>query len=353
MDTIPTRTQVWPICHVGSYDGDVLDPDYVLRVEDEKTLLDSEGDGERIVSWEFDSESWDEAVVKAAQDAFDRNEPLKDRGVKRVIVKKYWHPSEYNFITDDLYVDVEVDDVNEFVRNAKDVVLAEENREKVEKYVLDHWHSRDGFFSHMSETYDELADDFDTFLSEDDKDTNFHCYDVELFLGEVLTLLSLIDGEIADGEDGESLYGRGDITDDIVEHLGQNYSASEFYLVYKTEEVLKANGIKEPEWGEETAILESACAKYRACFEDGSEQDVKCREWLKKAHERINGLKADFLDTLDNSVDAYKDDKTGKWDFSKAVLKSWGRGHVEDKIKEINDEFGNGLKIKNDNSSND
>ena len=243
---------------------------------------------------------------------------------------------------------MEVDDVNEFVRNAKDVVLSEENREKVEKYVLDHWHSRDGFFSHMSETYDELADDFDTFLSEDDEDTHFHCYDVELFLGEVLTLLSLVDDEIGDDEDEESLYGCGGITDDIIEYLSQNYSASEFYLIYKPDEVLKMNGIKEPDWGEEIEILESACAKYRACFEEGSEQDVKCRDWLKKAHERINGLKADFLDTLDNSVDAYKDEKTGKWDFSKAVLKSWGREHVEDKIKEINDEFGNGLKVDND-----
>ena len=351
MSTIPTRTQVWPICHVGSYDGDVLDPDYVMGVEHEQEILDEEGDGCRIVSWEFDSESWDEAVVKAAQDAFDRNEPLKGRGVKRVVVKKYWHPREYNFITDDLYVDVEVDDVNEFVRNAKDAVLAKENREKVEKYVLDHWHSRDGFFSHMSETYDELADDFDTFLS-DGEDTNFHCYGVELFLGEVLTLLSLIDGEIGDDErDEESLYGCGGITDDIVEYLSQNHSATEFYLVYKPEEVLKMNELKEPDWDAEIALLEDACAKYRACFEDGSEQDVKCREWLEKAHDRIRVLKEAFADRLDNAVGAHRDEKTGECDYSRAVLEH--RDWVEETIKGINDEFANGLKIRNDNDSND
>ena len=74
--TLFTCSQIWPVCRVGSYDGDVLDPDYVLGVENEQMNLDEEGDGERILSWEFDNERWDEAVVKAAQDAFDRNEPF-------------------------------------------------------------------------------------------------------------------------------------------------------------------------------------------------------------------------------------------------------------------------------------
>lgn len=95
---IQTRTQVWPICHVGGYDGDTLDPDYVLGVEDEQWNYDNDPnpgeEGTRIVSWEFDTDAWDKAVVEAAQWAFDNNEPLKGHGVKRVVVRKYWHPRE-------------------------------------------------------------------------------------------------------------------------------------------------------------------------------------------------------------------------------------------------------------------
>jgi hypothetical protein len=342
-----TCSQVWPVCRVGSYDGDVLDPNYVLGVDDWQSRLDDEGDGERILSWEFDSDSWDEAVVKAAQDAFDRNEPLKAFGVKRVVVKKYWHPREYNFVTDQLYLDVELDDdlsVEDWVRNAVKEIGKPEHKEKVAKFIKDNWKSRDGFTSFMPATsYDEFFDVAEEFCSPEGEGVDF-----ERFTGSVLALLSLVNGDL-DFDDDDFLYGGGAITEDIVEYLSQNYSASEFYLIYKPDEILKMNGIKEPDWDEEIAILEDACDKYRACFEEGSEQDVKCRDWLKKAHERINCLKADFLDTLDNSVDAYKDEKTGKWDFSKAVLKSWGREHVEDKIKEIEHEFTNGLKIdKND-----
>ena len=343
--TLFTCSQVWPVCHVGSYDGDVLDPDYVLGVESEQTWLDDEKrEGERIVPWEFDNERWDEAVVKAAQDAFDRNEPLKEFGVKHVVVKKYWHPREYNFVTDQLYLDVELDDglsAEDWVRNAVKEIGKPEYKEKVSKFINDNWKSRDGFTSFMpAERYDEFFKVADEFCDPEGEGVDF-----ERFTGSVLALLSLVNGDL-DFDDDDFLYGDGTITNDIVEYLSQNYSASEFYLIYKPDEVLKMNGLKEPDWDEEIAILEDACAKYRACFEEGSEQDVKCREWLKKAHERINCLKEDFLDTLDNSVDAYKDEKTGKWDFSKAVLKSWGRGHVEDKINEINDEFGNGLKIE-------
>ena len=87
--TLFTCSQIWPVCRVGSYDGDVLDPDYVLGVEDEQEYFDNEAEeedrGKRIVSWEFDNERWDEAVVKAAQDAFDRNKPLENSYENRIL----------------------------------------------------------------------------------------------------------------------------------------------------------------------------------------------------------------------------------------------------------------------------
>ena len=347
---ISTRTQVWPICHVGSYDGDVLDPDYVLGVEDEQWNYDNDPnpgeEGTRIVSWEFDTDAWDKAVVEAAQWAFDNNEPLKDRGVKRVVVKKYWHPREYNFVTDDLYVDVEVDDVNEFVRNAKDVVLAEENRAKVEKYVLANWHSRDGFFSHMSETYDELADDFDTFLSEDDEDTHFHCWDVELFLGEVLTLLSLIDGELDPIDPDCGGIEETGITEDIRERLSGNHCASEFYLVYNVYEEAKKHGLKLPDFEAEKKRIQRDVDEYCNSFGEDSEQAKKMIEWHKNAVKRIDALENDLLDTFDCAMDAAKiTDKDGKavgYDYSKPEM---DEDRVKEKLDEIEQELTTQLKV--------
>ena len=275
MDTIETRTQVWPVCHVGSYDGDVLDPEYVLGVENEQWSYDQEDDeekGTRIVSWEFDNDEWDKVVVEAAQHAFDMYEPLKDHGVKKVWVTKYWHPREYNFITDDLYVSVEVDDINTFVKDAYEILKKEEHKEKISKYVKDHWHSYDGFFSHMSETYDEVMDDFETFLSPDDEDTHFHCWDVELFLGEVLTLLSLIDGELDPIDPDCGGIGETDITSEIRDYLSGNHMASEFFLTYNVYEEAKKHGIKLPDFDAEKDRIKRDVDEYCNSFGEETEQ---------------------------------------------------------------------------------
>ena len=289
----------------------------------------------------------EQLMALGRKNPFDQNEPLKEFGVKHVKVTKYWHPREYNFVTDQLYLDVELDDgleVEDWVRNAVKEIGKPEHKEKVSKFIKDNWKSRDGFTSFMpAEDYDEFFKVAEEFCSPEGGEVDF-----ERFVGSVLALLSLVTGEL-DFDNDDSLYGGGAITDDIVEYLNQNHLASEFYLIYKPKEILKRYGIEEPDWDEEIAILEDACTKYRACFEEGSEQDVKCRDWLKKAYERINSLKVDFIDTLDNSVDAYKDEETGKWDFSQPVLKSYGLDNVNEKIEEINNEFVNGLKIdKND-----
>ena len=347
--TLSTTTQIWPVCRVGSYDGDVLDPDYVLDVESEQEYFDNEAEeedrGKRIVSWEFDNERWDEAVIKAAQDAFDRNKPLEKYGVKRVKVVRYWHPREYNFVTDCLYVDAELDDglsVEDFVGNAIAELRKPEHRDRICRYIKENWVSRDGFVSFMPvRSYDDLFVVAASFCSPDGEEVDF-----ERFIGSILCLLSLVEGELEDHEFEESDLGHGPITEDIIEYLRQNHTVGEFYLIYKPEEILRRYGVNEPDWDDETAMLEDACSKYKACFDKDSEQYKKCDEFLKESRIRIENLRAEFLDTLDNSVDAYKDEKTGEYDYSKAVLKPSWLENVNDKAKEINDEFVNGLRIE-------
>lgn len=336
--TIRTTTEIWPVCRVGSYDGDVLDPQYVMNVEGEQESMDEEGTGDRIVPWEFDCDAWDKAVVEAAQKAFDENMPLEQHGVKSVKVTKYWHPREYNFVSDCLYVNVEVDDVNDFVRNASVVLEKEEHKKLLSEYIDRHWHSCDGFLSNMSETYDEFFDDMDTFLSEDDEDTEFHCVNVELFLGEVLTLLSLVDNELDNSD--EDFYGS--ITGCIVENLSANHSASEFFLTYNKEELLARYGLQEV-YNTFTSVknqIDSDVHEYLKSFESDSDQAKKAKEWQEKAKARLVKLENELDDWIDNNVRV--DCVDGKYDYSKVYIDETS---VQDKVDEINRELETGLKI--------
>lgn len=340
--TIHTTTEIWPVCRVGSYDGDVLDPEYVMNVEGEQESMDEEGTGDRIVPWEFDCDAWDKAVIEAAQKAFDENMPLEQHGVKSVKVMKYWHPREYNFVTDCLYVDVEVDDVNDFVRNAKSVLEKEEHKKLLSKYIDRHWHSRDGFLSSMSETYDEFFDDMDTFLSDDDEDTEFHCLDVELFLGEVLTLLSLVDGELGYYDERCDEYFPDTITECIHEHLSEHHTASEFFLTYNKEELWARYGLQEMynTFDSVRNQIDNDVHEYLKSFESDSDQTKKAKEWQEKAQARLVKLEDELNDWIDNRVTPSCVD--GKYDYSKACI---DEARLKDKIDEINKELETGLKV--------
>lgn len=66
-------------------------------------------------------------------------------------------PKEYNFATDRIFVDVEIEDWDELVK--KLVALSEPYKERVAKYIHDNHTSYDGFISFMDNDYAEWLED--------------------------------------------------------------------------------------------------------------------------------------------------------------------------------------------------
>lgn len=336
--TFETSTHIWPVCQVGGYDGQVLDPDVVLCPGDYQYNLDDEEPGMRIVSWEFRCDEWDKAVVEAAQKAFDKNKPLEKWGVK-VKVTGYGHPKEYNFTTDWLDLTVDIGDEREFVKKAVEELKKDEHRRKIDEFIKENWHSRDGFNSWMSETYREFFDDAKSFLGDSSNEMN--CWGGERFLGEVLTLLSLIEGDLDDNE--ENLYGYGDITEEIVEDLSENHSADEFYLVYDYRKLCERHGVKLIDFDPIRDEIDDVVQKYVDSFGDDAEQSKKAKKWQKDANKRLDELENEQFDVLDNAVSF-----PGSWNEDKADEEGivFEKGRVTDWIEETRKELDSGIKTK-------
>ena len=239
MMRLPTSTDVWHVVHVGPYDGDAMDNRYLFDMDDELDRFWDDGH-EFIAVSNFDSDKFRKAVAEEAQKLFDEYAPLKGHGVEKVFVHKVLGPprGEYNFQTDCLSLTVEVTD--DFFEKARSELGKPEHRERIEKYIERHWKSRSGFISCMPESYDEFFGELDS-LADATDGTEVNARDMELMTGATLSLLTACT-EPGYFETGEYQCWN-DMTEDLREAMSGNHSITEFYPVYKPNELLRKYGL--------------------------------------------------------------------------------------------------------------
>lgn len=107
---------------------------------------------------------------------------LKKYGVTAFQPLDIWHPRFYNFQTDELDFQIEVADDFE-VRMRENVArFKAEDDGTMQAYINNHWKTRDGFWSHMPESFDEII-----------TPEKYSCH-IEQRVGAYLTLCLLKEG---------------------------------------------------------------------------------------------------------------------------------------------------------------
>lgn len=139
--TLNTSTRIAPIVDVSTYCGPF---DYESLWQGDEDAEREEG---RFVCGDYDSARMNERIVSEANRVFEAERPLSRYGVVSIKATGFGSPREYNFMTDWLDLEVEVD--GSFWRLAKEVVFKPGNRAMIVRYAGDNWVSRDGFMSGM------------------------------------------------------------------------------------------------------------------------------------------------------------------------------------------------------------
>lgn len=252
--TFSTSTRIAPIVDVSTYEGPFS---YESLWEADEESDREEG---RFVCDDYDFSKMGDRIVEEANKVFAAEKPLLQYGVVSIKAMKFGSPREYNFMSDWLDLDVEVDD--SFWQLAKEAIFKPENRAKIVGYAGDHWVSYDGFSSamlnrictlsrdrwrhehcgtHMAtdkEVEDALLADLeDAFaaLSTETSDDEFREF------GAILALLWLIEYPYdfdRENYDPVPLYGSW-VTDEMVESLRENSSLSEFCTILEYGELDK------------------------------------------------------------------------------------------------------------------
>lgn len=304
MKTFSTSTRIAPIVDVSTYDGPFSYESLWQPDEDDER---EEG---RLVCRDYGFKKMGERIVAEANRVFAKEKPLKDYGVVEIKATKFGSPREYNFTTDWLDLEVEVDD--SFWHLAKDAIFKPENRAKIVGYAGEHWVTHDGFMSIMLNRIRTLSRDhwmhanFGTHMATDKEVEDALLADLEDAFGEladgasedelrefgvVLTLLWLIEypSDFDQSDDGP-IYGRW-VTDEMVEHLRCNSSVSEFCTVLDLGEALG-------KFPEAKALLDDVAAararlaeQYRKYCETGVSEEAKASQ-AKHVEERGKMLSA-------------------------------------------------------------
>lgn len=241
--TLSTSTRIAPIVDVSTYDGP-FGYESLWGADEE-----SEREEGRFVCDDYDSEKMGERIVEEANWVFEAEKPLSRYGVVSIKATKFGSPREYNFMSDWLDLDVEVD--GSFWQLAKEAILKPENREAIVEYAGNHWVSRDGFASLMLNRISGLSRDYwkgehyGTHMATDkevedallaDLEDAFNALASETSedefreFGAILALLWLIEYPSDFDPSGDSFYGSW-VTDEMVESIQGNSSLSEFCTV--------------------------------------------------------------------------------------------------------------------------
>lgn len=218
---------LWPVIQCGTYDGDVMCPDYLYQLEDEPEYYWNEF-REFIAVGEMDFNKFKEAMAKEIMRIFKEEKPLEKFGVK-VVGAGIDSPREYNFRTDWAELTIEVPD--DFVEKTVKWIEESATRTKIAKKWLDeHWKSYDGWWSCMPESWAEMHQWIDR------KDPA----DMEVLAGGLLGMLTKIDQPDLLEEDD---CGMPPLTYILSERMAGNYSSGDFYPIYKPHELLRKYGL--------------------------------------------------------------------------------------------------------------
>ena len=288
--TFSTSTRIAPIVDVSTYDGP-FGYDSLWGADKE-----SEREEGRFVCDDYDFAKMGKRIVEEANKVFEANKPLKEYGVVSIKATKFGSPREYNFMTDWLDLDVEVDD--SFWTKAKEAIFKPGNRTKIVEYAGEHWVSYDGFSSAMLNRISNLSRDhwkhehYGTHMATDKEVEDALLADLEdafnglesgtsedefREFGAILALLWLIEYPSDFDPDGGSVYGSW-VTDEMVDQLRGNSSLSEFCTVMDLDEAKK-------KFPEAKALLDGIAAarsaldeQYRKYCESGVPEEAKASQ---------------------------------------------------------------------------
>ena len=218
---------LWPVIQCGTYDGGNMDPNYVFVLEEEPDFY-WENDREFIAVNDMDFNGYKKAMAKEILKIFQDEKPLEKFGVK-VIGADIDSPREYNFRTDWAELTIEVPDT--FVEATMEWVEKSATRTKIaKKWIQDYWTSYDGWWSCMPESWTELHQWIER------KDPR----EMEVLAGGLLGILTKIDQPdlLEDDHVGELPF-----SNLLDEAMREHYSSSDFYPVYKPNELLRKYGL--------------------------------------------------------------------------------------------------------------
>lgn len=264
----------------------------------------------RLVCDDYDSDAVKKRIVHEVNHVLASDKPLKDYGVVSIKATRFKSPPEYNFMTDWLDLEVEVD--ASFPEKAKAAILAPQNRKAIVAYCADNWVTRDGYLSSMLNRVSYLSRDYwrhghygtpistdaeiEAALVADLNDAVDHLAngtgnnDSEE-IGVLLALLWLIEYP-SDFRDGEMPW----ITERVYEHMRGNSSLSEFCTVLDRDEVRAKFGPHLVDFDGYLADEHKACEKYRSSA-------VKDRKRAKAVSETYEQRLAKAVGELQNEQD--------------------------------------------------
>lgn len=322
--TFVTNTHIAPIVDVSTYEGP-FSYESLWQLDEE-----SERDEGRVVCWDYDSGKMGERIVEEANRVFEAEKPLAEHGVVEIKATKFGSPREYNFMSDWLDLEVEVD--AQFFTLARQAILKKANRKAIVEYAGNHWVSYDGFSSAMLNHICTLSRDtwkhkqYGTHMATDDEVEKALVADLcEAFehlengtgddefreFGAILALLWLIEypGDF-DRRLSESWSGSW-VADEMVEHLRGNSSISEFCTVLDKDEIRERFGAHMVDFDRRRREFKVDLGKYcSADFQDRARIEKICELFREKVEKVFNGLEEEQVRVIANHAtsDRAKDD---------------------------------------------
>lgn len=316
--TFATSTRIAPIVDVSTYDGPF---DYESLWGADEESVHEEG---YFICDDYDFAKVGECIVKEANQVFEAEKPLSQYGVVSIKATEFGSPSEYNFMTDWLDLDVEVDDT--FWAKAKAAIFDEKNREAIVKYAGSNWISYDGFSSmmlnrimnlsrdHWKHTHHgtHMATDTEVEVSlmadlDDALDHLEHGTGDDDFreFGAILALLWLIEYPSDFRHDNESSFYGSWVTDKMMESIQGCSSLSEFCTVLTPDELDREVKDLLIDFDGFMNDLERQYEKYIASGV-GEASQARAKAWLRVVREDVKKHKL----TQRDRIEAY----APKWD---------------------------------------
>lgn len=297
--TFSTSTRIAPIVDVSTYEGP-FSYDSLWQSDE-----DSEREEGRFVCDDYDFSKMGDRIVEEANKVFAAEKPLSQYGVVSIKATKFGSPREYNFMSDWLDLDVEVD--GSFWQLAKKAIFDPKNRAKIVEYAGDRWVSYDGFSSAMLNRICTLSRDhwkhehYGTHMATDKEVEDALLADLEdafaglssessedefREFGAILALLWLIEYPSDFQRCDESPIWGSWVTDEMVESIRGNSSLSEFCTVLERNKLKKKVGdslIDFDGFMRETELLYEKYVKSGV----GEDSQARARAWLETVRKDV------------------------------------------------------------------